>query len=50
MENVQAECKAFDDNTDCKEKNLRIAKLKIKTKKVRQFKTEVPGVAQVTHS
>ncbi|XP_023341123.1 melanization protease 1, partial [Eurytemora carolleeae] len=33
MENVQAECKAFDDNTDCKEKNLRIAKLKIKTKK-----------------
>ena len=34
MQNVQADCKAFDDATTCPDKELRIAKLKTKSKKV----------------
>ena len=34
MDNVQADCKAFEANTSCPDKELRIEKLKLLTRKV----------------
>ena len=40
MENVLAECKAYDAATTCDEKNIRLEKLKIKTRKASIFLKE----------
>ena len=38
MENLQADCKAFESSTTCENKEIRLEKLKIKTMKVSAFK------------
>ena len=40
MENLQADCKAFESSTTCENKEIRLEKLKIKTMKVSAFKKE----------
>jgi len=40
MENLQTECKAFDAAIKCAEKDIRLEKLKIKTRKVSVYKRE----------